>query len=87
MERLGAGRELGGLPEGQLAVDKGSLVLLFPEIWGVPLLLAGGNSPAWALASPPGHSLVPSHGDGSKEMASSSWALQWGGVGHGEVSR
>ena len=25
-------RELGGLPEGQLAVDKGSLVLLFPEI-------------------------------------------------------
>lgn len=37
VERLGVGREPGGLPEGQLAAYKGSLVLLFPEIWGVPL--------------------------------------------------
>lgn len=32
-----AGRELRGLPEGQLAVGKGSLVLLLPESWVVPL--------------------------------------------------
>ena len=38
----------------------------------------------WALAPPPGHSLVPSHGDGWKEMASSRWTLmgscgaEWG---------
>ena len=39
----------------------------------------------WALAPPPGHSLVPSHGDGWKEMASSRWTLLWGRVGQGGV--
>ena len=33
----------------------------------------------------PGHSLVPSHGDGWKEMASSRWTLSWGQVGQGGV--
>lgn len=58
------GRELGGLPEGQLAADRGSLVLLFPESWVVPLWLPGSDSPVRALAPPPGRSSVPSGGNG-----------------------